>query len=148
MSPYSGWNYVGADGYYDPGVGAWPWGYGVGQVPPIQVGPAEIVREYDPTRDPNWAGARALVRSTIQSVLGVDSIFDQIVKQVVEHLRQQGFIDGSLAARITRSDMLAKQRAFFRQLLYYMDVDTLIDLGTRQLVRATHSGKLGKSPYG
>jgi len=97
--------------------------------------------------DPNWAGARALVRSTIQSVLSVDSIFDQIVRQVVQHLQRQGFIDARLAARVTRPDMLAKQRAFFRQMLYYVNVDALIDLATRQLVQVVRSGALGASPF-
>lgn len=146
MNVYAGLDYVGEDGYW----------YSVGQAaaaarlaaatpvpPPHAV--ATAYTSYDPTRDPNWVGARALVLSTVQSVLGDDSTFDRIARQVIQHLRRQGFIDARLAAQVSRPDFLTKTRAWVRQMLYYMDVNDLIDLVTKQLVRAARS--VGKSPF-
>jgi len=131
------WNYV------DYG----PWGYTVGQAHPAPPPPGTAYgyTSYDPTTDPNWAGARALVLSTVQSVLGVDDLFDQIAKQVIQHLRRQGFIDSRLAERVVRRDFLERLRAWVRQALYYMDVNALIDLATRQLVHAART--IQKSPF-
>jgi hypothetical protein len=121
------------NGYAYPSVSAWPWWYSVGQTrPPVTV---EDIPAPDPTKHSSWPGARALVRSTIQSVLGVDAIFYQIYMQIVQHLLRQGFIDSKTAGDVSRPAYIAKVRAWVRQSLYYADIDTIIDVGTRQLAR-------------
>jgi len=148
MSAYLGWDYVGQDGYYGPAMDTWPWWHSVGQAPQSVAVPgrAEIIERYDIARDPNWPGARALVRSTIQSVLGVDAIFDQIFRQIVQHLLRQGFLDSKSAGAVSRPDYVAKVRAWVRQSLYYADVDAIIDVAARQLIRYARSH--GKGPFG
>jgi hypothetical protein len=129
-------------GYY-----AHPW-YGpyVGQQPVAQLTRVEVLPAPDLTANPHWPGARALVRSTIQSVLGVDAIFDQIFRQIVQHLVHQGFIDQRTAGHVNRSDYVAKVRAWVRQALYYADIDAIIDLATRQLIQ--YARLQGKGPFG
>lgn len=155
-----GWGHIWQDGYYASSLGAWPW-YSVGQtseatramaaetrrlVRPIPTRVPAAQPGYDPTVDPNWRGARALVRSTIQSVLGVDAIFDQIYRQIVQHLVRQGFLDRGTAAAASRPDYIAKVRAWVRRALYYADVDTIIDLVSRQLVQYARAH--GDGPFG
>lgn len=125
-------------------VGMWPRHYGVGQAAAQQALAAAqpAYTSYDPTSDPNWAGARALVRSTVQSVLSNDAVFDQVARQVLGYLRQQGFVG---AASRFQPGALPKLRAWIRQAAYYMDLDALIDVAARQLVHAARS--IGKSPF-
>lgn len=117
-----------------------PW-YGpyVGQV--ATVGPS-ATGYFDPTTGPNWPGARALVRSTIQSVLSSDAIFDQVLRQIVQYLVQQGFVSKGDLARVLRPAFVTRLRTWVRQALYFADFDTIIDVATRQLVHYAQAHRL------
>lgn len=135
--------YYGAGDYYDPNVGAWPWWTSVGQQ-----GRMVVAQPYDPTKDSNWAGARGLVLSTIQAVLGDDATFNRVATQIIAHLRRQGFLNERAAMLVRRPDFFPKLRTYFRQMLYYMDTNAVIDLTARELFRVLASKAVPKPSFG